>query len=58
MNVIRMPEHPLEMPVIKAVAAYALWKTDRFDTLDIATALDLPEATIERLLHKFRGVVG
>ncbi|MDF2369407.1 MAG: hypothetical protein P1V21_01310 [Rhizobiaceae bacterium] len=58
MSVIRLPEHPLEMSTIKAVAAYVLWKTERFDTLDIATALDQPEWKIERLLHKFRGIAG
>lgn len=42
------------MSMIKAVAAVALWRTGKFDTADIAAALDIPEADVCRVIHLAR----
>lgn len=42
------------MNMIKAVAAVALWRTGKFDTAEIAAALDIPEAEVCRVIHLAR----
>jgi DNA-directed RNA polymerase specialized sigma24 family protein len=42
------------MNIIKAVAAVALWQTRKFDTADIAAALDVPESEVCRVIHVAR----
>ena len=54
MSVIHFPDGQLLIPQIKAVAAFALWRTRRFDTLEIGQALDLPEAAIVFLIDRVR----
>lgn len=40
--------------ILKAVAAVALWKTARFDTLEIAHCLDMTEADVVAAIHVAR----
>lgn len=50
--------HPLQargsIPTIKAVAAYALWETRRFDTAEIAAALSIHVVDVKRILRTVR----
>ncbi|MEN0039836.1 MAG: hypothetical protein AAF764_00725 [Pseudomonadota bacterium] len=39
-----------QVDALKACAVAALWDTARFDTLEISHVLDLPEATVVRVL--------
>lgn len=43
------------MSVLQAAAAVTLWRSGRFDTLDIATVIGVPEADVVRLLDAVRG---
>ena len=36
------------------IAAVALWRTGKFDTADIATALEIPESAVCRVIHLAR----
>ncbi|MCP4384884.1 MAG: hypothetical protein GY798_26300 [Hyphomicrobiales bacterium] len=56
MTVIEFPNPSLVVPEVKAIAAWALWETNRFDTLEIAEALSLPESQVALLLDLFRKV--
>ncbi len=56
MTVVDFPIPNLVVPEIKAIAAWALWETKRFDTLEIAEALSLPESQVALLLDLFRKV--
>lgn len=42
------------MSALKSVAVVALWDTKLFDTADIAHALGVAEADVERVLHIVR----
>lgn len=51
--------HPItpptrEIPVIKAVAAWALWQTKRFTSMEIAVALEIHEADVMRIIDAAR----
>lgn len=39
------------MTVLQGIAAYALWKTGRFTTQEIAEVMAVPEAEVYNLLH-------
>jgi len=39
------------MSTLKAIAVLSLWRTGEFDTADIAHALAVPEADVERVIH-------
>lgn len=41
-------------PIIRALAAIVLWDSGRFDTSEIATALEIAEADVARVLHVAR----
>jgi hypothetical protein len=43
-----------EITLLQAAAALILWRSRQFDTCDIASALNLPEAVICRVLHAAR----
>lgn len=43
-----------QMNLGQALAAVALWNTRRYDTVDIAEILGVPEADVERALHTAR----
>lgn len=45
---------PRPGPAVKAVAAWALWRTHSFRTDEIAAALGLHEADVERIIHAVR----
>lgn len=42
------------MNLVQAAAALILWQSRRFNTLDIANALQVSEADVCRLLHAAR----
>jgi hypothetical protein len=42
------------MTLLQAAAALVLWKSGRFDTLDIAKALNVPENSVVVLLDAVR----
>ncbi len=42
------------MLLLKALAVVALWQSRRFDTAEIAAALDLPESEVCSVIHHAR----
>ena len=54
MSVTELKPARRDMPVLKAVAAVALWQTGRFRTDEIATPLSVHEGDVERILHAAR----
>lgn len=39
------------MTLLKAAAALILWRSQRFDTFDIASALHVPEPEVCKVIH-------
>lgn len=42
------------MNLLQAAAVLVLWRSSRFDTLDISHALNVPEADVCRVIHAAR----